>query len=161
MWLRKCSTRESIQDVSRARDTMMKSTMRTFLVLCVVMMLAVSTLSHAGGAVSSWGFTIGGMPTDTAWLTFYYGQVQTNLGQWRRNQISTWAVDRNQPYSMVNFIYGPNPAIRLGFEYAYYTTHSARKTNAFDLANPSSTSANGLQNKGTLTVVTFAAQYFF
>ena len=161
MWLRKCSTRESKQDVSRAEGPEMKSAMRTFLVLCVVIMLAVPTLSRAGGATNRWDLTIGGMLTDTAWPTFYYGQVQTNTTTARRNQISTSAVDRNQQYSMVNFIAGPNPAIRLGFEYAYNTTHDARNTNAFDPANPSSTAANGLQNKGTPTVVRFAAQYFF
>ena len=139
----------------------MESRMRTFLILCVVMMLAVPTLSHAGDATSRWNLTIGGMLTDTVWETFYYGQVQTNLSQWRRNQISTSAVDLNRQYSMVNFIYGPNPAIRLGFEYAYYTTHYASSTKAFDPANPSDPTANGLQNKGPLTVIRFAAQYFF
>ncbi len=161
MWLRKCSTGESIQDVSRAEGPKMKSTMRTFLILCVVMMLAVPTLSHAGSATNRWDLTIGGMLTDTAWATFYYGQLQTNPGQWRRNQISTSAVDRNQQYSLVNFIYGPNPAMRFGFEYAYYTTHYARNTDAFDPANPSSTTVNGLQDKGAPTVVRFTVQYFF
>ena len=161
MWLRKCSTGASIQDVSRAEGPKMKSTMRTCLILCVALTLAVPTLSHAGSATNRWDLTIGGMLTDTAWATFYYGQLQTNPGQWRGSQISTSAVDRNQQYSLVNFIYGPNPAMRFGFEYAYYTTHYARSTNAFDLANPSSTTANGQQNKGTLTVISIAAQYFF
>ena len=139
----------------------MKSTMRTFLILCVVMMLAAPTLSHAGDATSRWDLTIGGMLADTSWATFYYGQVQTNPGQWRRNQTSTSTVDRNQQYSMVNFVYGPNPAMRFGFEYVYYTTHYARNTNAFDPANSSSTTASGLQDKGTPTVVRFTVQYFF
>ena len=142
-------------------DTKMKSTMRTFLILCAVMMLAVPTLSHAGSATNSWDLIVGGMPTDTAWATFYYGQVQTNLSQWHSNQISTSGIDRNQQYSMVNFIYGPNPAVRLGIEYAYYTTHYASNTNGFDPANPSSSRPDGVQNNGALTVIRFAVQYFF
>jgi hypothetical protein len=98
--------------------------------------------------------------TDTVWATFYYGRVQTNPSQWHRNQISTSAVDQNQHY-VVSLIYSPDPAIRLGFGYAYYTTRYARNANGFDLANPSSTSANGPQYKGALTVLSFAAQYFF
>jgi hypothetical protein len=87
---------------------------------------------------------------DTVWANFYYGQVQTNTNQWRGDQ----------QYG-VNLIYNPKPAIRLGFEYAYYTTRSAKDANAFDLANPSSAAGTGLQNKGTLTVISFAAQYLF
>jgi hypothetical protein len=98
--------------------------------------------------------------TDTVWTTFYYGQVETNLSQWRRNQIDPLAINRKQQY-MVNLIYDPNPAIRLGLEYSYYTTHYARNTSAFDPANPSSTTANGLKSNGTLSVIRFAAQYFF
>jgi hypothetical protein len=98
--------------------------------------------------------------TDTIWTTFYYGQTQTDLSQWRRNQIDPSAIDRNQQY-MVNLIYDPNPAIRIGIEYSYYTTHYARNTSAFDPANPSSVTANGLKSDGTLSVIRFAAQYFF
>ena len=98
--------------------------------------------------------------TDTVWANFYYGQIQTNLSQWRRNQIDPSAVDRNEQY-MVNLIYDPNPAIRLGIQYSYYMTHYARNTSAFDPANPSSTTANGLKSNGTLSVVRFAAHYFF
>ncbi len=98
--------------------------------------------------------------TDTIWAGFYYGQLQTNLSQWRRNQISPGAVDRLQQY-VVNLVYTPNPAIQLGLEYSYYTTHYARDISAFDPANPSSATASGLKSSGTLSVVRFAAQYFF
>jgi hypothetical protein len=203
----------------------MERMIRTFLVPCVIILLAIPTLSHAGSATSSGdlntggtvqipiipekapgklaallalsGFTgqnnrffltsthaitgaygynqnepaasgnlltanytapvpIGGWAglsfylADTVWANFYYGQVQTNPNQWRGEQ----------QYG-VNLIYNPNPAVRLGFEYAYYTTRSGRESNAVDLANPSSAAATGLQNKGTLTVISFAAQYLF
>ncbi len=98
--------------------------------------------------------------TDTVWANFEYGQLQANLSQWRRNQIGTGAVDRVQHY-VLNLIYDPNPAIRLALEYAYYTTHWARDTSAFNPANPSSSTANGLKSNGSLSTVRFGAQYFF
>ena len=200
----------------------MDSTIRTFLILCAVILLAVPALSHAGSATSrgdpptggtvqipiipekragypalalrastvqdkvflnstqpligACGYkrndpaasgslltvacntpvTAGGWAGlsfylgDTAWASFYYGQAQTNPSQWRGNQ-----------QYVVNLVYNPNPVIRLGFEYTYYTAGSARGINGFNLASPSSTAANGLQDRGTLTVISVAAQYLF
>ena len=49
---------------------------------------------------------------------------------------------------MVNLVYDPNPAIRLGLEYGYITTHyGANQT--------------GLQNEGNVNMVHFGAAYFF
>jgi hypothetical protein len=98
--------------------------------------------------------------TDTVWAAFYYGQLQTNLSQFRRNQISPSAIDRAQQY-IVNLVYDPNPVVRLGLQYSYYTAHFPRNVNAFDPANPSSTTASGLQGNGDLSVVRFSANYFF
>ena len=86
--------------------------------------------------------------TDTIWSGFYYGQVKTNLSQWRKNQISDSAVERQQEY-IVNLVYDPNPAVRLGLEYAYYTTHYGRSQYP------------NLTSEGSVNMVRFAAQYFF
>ena len=86
--------------------------------------------------------------TDTIWSGFYYGQVKTNLSQWRKNQISSSAIERQQEY-IVNLVYDPNPAIRLGLEYSYYTTHFGKSQ------------YQNLTSEGTVNMVRFAAQYFF
>jgi hypothetical protein len=86
--------------------------------------------------------------TDTVWSGFYYGQMKTNLSQWRKNQISSSGVERQQEY-IVNLIYDPNPAVRLGLEYAYYATHYGKSQYP------------NLTSEGSVNMVRFAAQYFF
>ncbi len=120
----------------------------------------ISTANYVAPVASGgWG-QIAFYLTDTVWAGFYYGQLQTNMSQWRSNQISGGAIDRLQQY-VVNLVYDPNPAIRLGLEYAYYTTHYPRDISAFNPANPSSTSASGLKSSGSLSMVRFGATYFF
>ena len=64
--------------------------------------------------------------TDTIWSGFYYGQIKADLSQFRKNQVSTSAVERQQEY-IVNLVYDPNPAVRLGLEYAI-TPHTSGGT---------------------------------
>jgi len=85
--------------------------------------------------------------TDTVWSGFYYGQGQLALSQARKGTTAPSGVERLQQY-IVNLVYDPNPAIRLGLEYGYITTHYARNV-------------TGLQNEGNVNRVSFGAQYFF
>jgi hypothetical protein len=85
--------------------------------------------------------------TDTVWSGFYYGQTQVNLSQARKATTPSSGYERIQNY-VVNLVYDPNPAIRLGLEYGYMTTHYA--------ANVS-----GLKNEGAVNQVRFGAAYFF
>jgi len=85
--------------------------------------------------------------TDTVWSGFYYGQGQLALSQARKNTTAASGVERLQQY-IVNLVYDPNPAIRLGLEYGYITTHYARNV-------------SGLLNEGNVNRVSFGAQYFF
>ena len=114
---------------------------------------------HAPVVTGGWG-EVAFYFTDTVWAGFYYGQFQTNLSQFRRNQISASAIDRAQQY-IVNLVYDPNPTIRLGLQYSYYTAHWARNVSSFNPANPSSDTASGLKNNGDLSVIRFAAIYYF
>ncbi len=111
---------------------------------------------HAPVVSGGWG-QLAYYLTDTVWAGFYYGQFQTNLSQFRRNQIDISAIDRAQQY-IVNLVYDPNPAIRLGIQYSYYTAHFPRNITAFD---PTSTTVSGLKSNGDLSVVRFTAIYFF
>lgn len=86
--------------------------------------------------------------TDTVWLGGYYGQTQVNLSQARKNALVAGAVENVQQY-IVNVVYDPNPAVRLGLEYSYFTTHYAKSQ------RPT------LDSSGNASVVRFAAQYFF
>jgi hypothetical protein len=90
--------------------------------------------------------------TDTVWAGFYYGQVRYNLSQNRKNVASPGAIEREQQY-VVNLVYDPNPAVRLGLEYAYTTSHYARNLYA--------QSSGSLTSEGSNNSVRFAAQYFF
>jgi len=64
---------------------------------------------------------------------------------------------------VINLIYDPNPAIRLGIEYSHIMSHypntiaGAVATSTGVVTIP----ANALKNSGTLDVIHFAAQYFF
>ena len=49
----------------------------------------------------------------------------------------------------MNLVYDPNPAIRLGIEYSYYTTHFGKSP------------YQNLTSEGTVNMVRFSAQYFF
>jgi hypothetical protein len=85
--------------------------------------------------------------TDTVWSGFYYGQGQLALSQDRKNSTPASGVERVQQY-VANLVYDPNPAIRLGLEYSYITTHYAR-------------SVAGLKSEGNVSLVHFGAAYFF
>jgi hypothetical protein len=102
---------------------------------------------HAPVVTGGWG-QVTYYFTDTVWAGFYYGQVTTNLSQWRKNQISSSAIDRQQEY-IVNLIYDPNPAVRVGLEYSYYTTHYGKSQYP------------NLTSEGNVNMVRLAAQYFF
>jgi hypothetical protein len=93
--------------------------------------------------------------TDTVWASFYYGQVRYNLSQNRKNAISPGAVEREQQY-VVNLVYDPNPAVRLGLEYTYTTSGYGR-----NLYAQSAASGGSLASYGDNNSVRFAAQYFF
>ncbi len=95
--------------------------------------------------------------TDTLWSGFYYGQTQVGLSQPRKVALAsasasgaagTAAVERVQHYA-VNLVYDPNPAVRLGLEYNYITTHYG--ANQY----PSFTS------EGKVNAIHFGAHYFF
>jgi len=104
--------------------------------------------------------------TDTVWMGLYYGQVKTNMSQARKSYFtgtgptgattagaaSPGAIERTQHY-IINLVYDPNPAIRLGLQYSYYTTHYAR--------NLYGQTTGGLTSEGDVSQVRFAAQYFF
>ena len=99
--------------------------------------------------------------TDTVWAGFYYGQVKYNLSQPRKNTESPGAVEREQQY-IVNLIYDPNPAIRLGIEYTYTTSHYGRSLYGQTQVVPGvGTLPAGLSSEGSNNSVRFAAQYFF
>ena len=85
--------------------------------------------------------------TNTVWSGFYYGQARVSLSQARKATTPTGGIERIQNY-IVNLVYDPNPAIRLGIEYSYITTHYAA-------------SIPGLKSEGNNNSVHFAAQYFF
>lgn len=95
--------------------------------------------------------------TDTVWMGGYYGQTVVNLSQNRRNAFTAGAstvfgaagsVNRVQQY-MLNLVYDPNPAVRLGLEYSYFQTHFAANLRP------------NVNNDGNTNTVRFAAQYFF
>jgi hypothetical protein len=105
--------------------------------------------------------------TDTLWSGFYYGQVKYNISHARggitnpatgalaqpaASVIGAGAVDREQQYA-VNLVYDPNPAIRLGLEYTYTTSHYPR--------NLYTQSTGALTSSGSNNSIRFAAQYFF
>ena len=90
--------------------------------------------------------------TDTVWTGFYYGTVQYNLSQNRKNVISPGSVERQDQYT-VNLVYDPNPAIRLGLEYTYIMTHFSRNLYA--------QSSGSLTSQGSVNMIRFGAQYFF
>ena len=102
---------------------------------------------HAPVVTGGWGQLVFYW-TDTVWSGFYYGQLKVDLSQFRKNQVSTSAVERQQEY-IVNLVYDPSPAVRLGLEYAYYTTHFGRSQYP------------NLTSEGSVNMVRFAAQYFF
>jgi hypothetical protein len=106
---------------------------------------------HAPVATGGWG-QLAYYFTDTVWTGFYYGQVKYNLSQARKNAISPGSVEREQQYA-VNLVYDPNPAVRLGLEYTYTTTHYSRNL----YANASGSLASENSNNS----IRFAAQYFF
>jgi hypothetical protein len=104
--------------------------------------------------------------TDTVWASFYYGQINYALSQARRGYafgggptgsgtngaMSAGAVSREQQY-VVNLVYDPNPAIRLGLEYTYTQSNYGR--------NLYGQTAGSLTDYGNNNSVRFAAQYFF
>jgi hypothetical protein len=101
--------------------------------------------------------------TDTVWASFYYGQVNYSLSQARRGyygltytgMASPGAVSRQQQY-VVNLVYDPNPAIRLGLEYAYTQSNYAK-----NLYAQAAAAGGSLTDYGSVNSVRFAAQYFF
>ena len=111
--------------------------------------------------------------TDTLWTGVYYGQNRTQLSQARKGYltlagtpsagaISAGAIERQQEWH-VNFVYDPNPAIRLGLEYSWYESHYAN--NQYNAVNGVGTATTvpggGLTSDGTVNTVRFSAQYFF
>ncbi|HME44474.1 MAG TPA: hypothetical protein VKF36_15385 [Syntrophorhabdales bacterium] len=98
--------------------------------------------------------TSGGNGTTTSYVTL------GDLSALANAPITT--VDKQVNY-VVNLIYDPNPAVRLGIEYSYIQTHypltvsGAIATSTGVVAIP----ANALKNSGNLSVLHFAAQYFF
>jgi len=106
----------------------------------------VSADFHAPVATGGWG-QLAFYWTDTVWSGFYYGQTQVNLSQARKATVPASGIERIQNY-VVNLVYDPNPAIRLGLEYGYYTTHYAANV-------------TGLKNEGKVNIVHFGAAYFF
>jgi len=107
---------------------------------------AVSADFHAPVATGGWA-QLAFYWTDTVWSGFYYGQTQLALSQARKATTPASGVERVQNY-VVNLVYDPNPAIRLGIEYGYMTTHYA--------ANVA-----GVKNEGNVNIVHFGAHYFF
>jgi len=105
--------------------------------------------------------------TDTLWSGFYYGQNRVSLSNARKgNQygfattqstISSNAIEREEEYH-VNLIYDPNPAIRLGIEYSYYSTHYGK--NLYNIATINGV-PSGLTSGGSVNTVRFSAIYFF
>jgi len=106
---------------------------------------------HAPVMTGGWG-QIAFYWTDTVWSGFYYGQNQLQLSGPRKLSMPNSAIERVQHYA-VNLVYDPNPAIRLGLEYNYITTHYG--------ANFSNAAPDQLKNEGDVTAVHFAASYFF
>jgi len=101
---------------------------------------------HAPVATGGWG-QLAFYWTDTVWSGFYYAQTQVNLSQARKGTVPASGIERAQHY-IANLVYDPNPAIRLGLEYSYITTHYG--------ANSA-----GLKNEGAANIVHFGASYFF
>ena len=124
---------------------------------------------HAPVVTGGWG-QLAYYFTDTVWAGFYYGQVVTNLSQARAGRVSSagvssagsisaGAIDRLQQY-VVNLVYDPNPAIRLGVQYAYYTTHYAKNLWAQPF-NAAAGQGGSLENYGNVSTIRATAQYFF
>ncbi|MEO0248862.1 MAG: hypothetical protein ABIN58_04835 [candidate division WOR-3 bacterium] len=86
--------------------------------------------------------------TNTVWSGFYYGQNRVFLSQARKNAMPASAVERIEHY-VVNLVYDPNPAIRLGLEYSRINTHYGRSQRP------------ALDSSGSVNLYHFAAQYFF
>jgi len=101
---------------------------------------------HAPVYTGGWG-QLSYYFTDTVWSGFYYGQGRVSMSQARKATVPASGVERVQQY-VVNLVYDPNPAIRLGLEYSYIQTHYG--------ANVA-----GLKNDGNVNLVHFGASYFF
>ena len=132
-----------------------------------------SYASSVSGAAAALGGNAG-IQNGFATVPVYSGANGTSVSYVNLGDLSALSnapgttVDRVQNY-VVNLIYDPNPAVRLGIEYTHTTTHYPGTIQgvmaiAGTSSGPTTTVVipNGaLKNSGSLDVLRFSAQYFF